>query len=96
MKRALFLVLVLVATGCSDGPIPENEIRVFAERYEFRGDQYASIAELKSALDTDPDSVLMIVVSECASDDRVADLGTILRQRKQANVALSKFSDDCD
>ena len=100
MKQALLIIFFLVVFGCGDGSMSDQsptggDIRVFADRYEFRGDIYDSLSQLEAALDAVPDISLTLSLSDCASDDRVAQVAGILQRRNQANVAFLSFSEGC-
>lgn len=93
--KAVFLMSFVVGSAC-DGSNGARaaEVRVLQASYEFRGESYSSVAELRGALDAIPERAVSISTSTCADESRTADVLRLLRER-QANVAFSTFEEVC-
>jgi hypothetical protein len=93
--KAIFLMSSVVGSACDGGNGTQAaEVRVLQASYEFRGESYSSVAELRGALDAIPERAVSISTSTCADESRTADVVRLLRER-QANVAFSTFEEVC-
>ena len=62
--------------------------------YVFQGKWFAPVGELEAALNAQQGQRIIVSVSSCASDDRVAAVVRLVGQR-QTNVAMSRFEEPC-
>jgi hypothetical protein len=67
---------------------------VLRKSYEFQGESYRSVVDLESALNAQPTLTIAIWLSSCADQASATEVVRLVGKR-QANVALSTFAEEC-
>ncbi len=98
--RTWSIIFSLTIAGCSeDNGQTQSKVtpvvRVFADRYEINGNVYGSVVELETFLEANPNLVLGVSVSDCASSEQTAQFFKLLRERAQHNLFFSTFPEGC-
>jgi hypothetical protein len=90
-KRGLVLLVVLLG-GCGRGgtaTVPPPKVAVYSDRFEFRGETYATVSALRVALTAARADAVSVDVRECIERERLVQLVGLLREHSRSAVEIA-------
>jgi len=89
----LWLLLSLAACSGRDYEPPEPEIGVYQDRFEYRGETYATVSALAVGLTAANADAVGVDIRECVARERLVDLVVMLRQAGHEDVTFALPAD---
>lgn len=103
MKRvgAIMFFLATGLSACTDSKpagSAESSLFAYADRFEYAGERYASLDELRPALEAGlaQSGEPQIALSTCIDQERAASLMRLTRELGFERLLISAFEEECD
>ena len=94
-----FLLLAFIG-ACGDAETTSQSastVMAFADRFEYGGESYQSLAELRAALESRNSETGLppVSLSTCIDQERAAALMNLMAELGATDILISAFSEEC-